>query len=133
MPINGEKFERGEYVEHATGAMYRYEGRVNRSAMWGLGPSQNRAEEAWHVISPKGSDSLYLEPDSVFRVNYREPGTWTEPARGQDWTHKGMTRTVRVRKVVDDLVIYDYEDEAGPVHYARTVDEFVKEFRHGVR
>lgn len=130
MPINGEPFERGEYVEHISGTKYLYEGRVPRVNIWG---SLSSDENTFHILA-SSSGSLYLEPDRIFQKNYRHPGGWHEPAEGQIWRHGGMTRTVVVRKVIDDLVVYDYENEKPtPVHYARSTDEFVKEFRYGAR
>lgn len=130
MPINGEPFLRGVTIEHRSGAKYAYEGRVKRSNMWGASSDH----DAFHVLATLTGGDLYLEPESVFFKNYREPGTWQEPDAGQTWRHQGTTRTVTIRRIVDDLVVYDYQNDTEVhtgVYYARLTDEFLKEFRYG--
>lgn len=130
MPINGEKFERGERIEHISGATYVYWGRLSRHSMWGV--QAIASDDSFHIVG--NSDGvLYLEPDHVFRKNYREPGGWHEPVEGDIWHRPGVTANIIIYRVIDDLVIY--QPDGHPVdiklYSARHVDDFKEEFRHG--
>jgi hypothetical protein len=132
VPINGEKFERGERIEHMSGAMYVYWGRLSRYSMWGV---QTMAPDAsFHIVGNSSNGVLYLEPDAIFQKNYREPGTWQEPEPGDTWHHKGTTSNIVIHKVIDDLVIYQPKDHPADIklYSARQTDDFKEEFRHGI-
>lgn len=148
MPINDEPFLRGACIEHVSGTKYTYEGMIKRSNMWGVDVGADGVtvvgsgtfRDWFHIVGSRAYDSntLYLEPDAVFTKNYRQLGGW-EPDEGQVWYHKvppagASPRMVTVRKVVDDIVLYDYQsdDEVHTgVYMARLTDEFLKEFRYG--